>query len=343
LDDLEKLLAKVNDSKFIPPPLANTVFTGIFQDAAVSGLAMKSLLNACLANSNDEPIDDIQSLTPERTHTATGVRDYRIDVEATTTSGTKLYVDVQLNKFSAMIRRSLLYAEQGLAGEAYKGEIIHHVAANMPRVLVVNILDFVLRKFEPNFHQIVELFYRTPPHERADDILAIHNIQLPRFRAITPDYGNPFHCWLLGLTKAQDQNIFLKEIIEMDLNLKEYYETDPGFAQFVERHSQVASDPEIKKAYKYWLIHQITEREHLYRSAQVAIDEARPAIIAEARPAIEAAAIANRDMEYAKLEFRSLEPGDDISKVFKKLSNLRVPKDVIESARMQVEAERGKK
>jgi hypothetical protein len=28
----------------------------------------------------------------------------------------------------------------------------------------------------------------------------------------------------------------MKEVVEMDTNLKEYYDADPGFAQFVDRH-----------------------------------------------------------------------------------------------------------
>ncbi|MCL2165533.1 MAG: hypothetical protein FWH55_14370, partial [Oscillospiraceae bacterium] len=30
------------------------------------------------------------------------------------------------------------------------------------------------------------------------------------------------------------------------------YENDPGFAQFVQRHSAVASMPDIRKAYRRW-------------------------------------------------------------------------------------------
>jgi hypothetical protein len=113
----------------------------------------------------------------------------------------------------------------------------------------------------------------------------------------------------------------------------------------------VASKPETKGEYKQWLIRQITDRDNLYLSNLAAVAEAAPRIrakaVAEAAPGIIAEVapgiIADRDMEYAKMEFRSLKPGDDISAVMEKLSRLRVSKDVIESARKSVEDERRNK
>jgi predicted transposase/invertase (TIGR01784 family) len=328
LEDFKAILEQFDKKSFAPPPLANVVFTGIFQDVAVSGKAVKSFVNACLLDSGDDLIDEVQSVTPESSHSSTGERDYRIDVEATTVSGAKIYIDVQLQSYLAMTRRSLLYAEQGLASRAHKGEKLPQVTKQMPRVLVVNILDFAIRKSEHDFHQVVELYYRKLPHERADDLLAIHHLELSEFRKIVTDYSNPLHCWLLALVRAQDQCIFVREVVEMDQNLKTYYDADPGFAQFVDRHGLVASDPKTKSEYKHWLINQIADDEHKYRHDLALLAEAKPGIIAE------------RDMEYATEEFRNLKPGDDISKVIEKLSRLHVPKDIIESARKQVEAER---
>ena len=38
----------------------------------------------------------------------------------------------------------------------------------------------------------------------------------------------------------------------MDSQLQAFYEEDPGFAQFVNRHGYVASSPEVRKAYRRW-------------------------------------------------------------------------------------------
>ncbi|MDR1537309.1 MAG: hypothetical protein LBU32_04810 [Clostridiales bacterium] len=44
----------------------------------------------------------------------------------------------------------------------------------------------------------------------------------------------------------------------MDTALRGYYEEDPGFAQFVERHGYVASKPEVRKEYKLWQIYRFS-------------------------------------------------------------------------------------
>ncbi|MCL1913017.1 MAG: hypothetical protein FWG10_03830 [Eubacteriaceae bacterium] len=64
-----------------PTPLSDPVFTAIFQNAAVSGLAMKSLLNAAMDDSGDKAVGEVISVTPQSVHSETGMRGFRIDVE----------------------------------------------------------------------------------------------------------------------------------------------------------------------------------------------------------------------------------------------------------------------
>ncbi|MDR2648130.1 MAG: Rpn family recombination-promoting nuclease/putative transposase [Clostridiales bacterium] len=101
------------DPRIVPPPLADPVFSAIFQSAEVSGLAMKSLLNATLEDSGDTSI-----------HSETSNRGFRVDVEVKTVSGEAVIVEVQLSPFASTIERSLLYSEQTLAGGAARGEAL---------------------------------------------------------------------------------------------------------------------------------------------------------------------------------------------------------------------------
>ena len=71
----------------MPTPLSDPVFTAIFQSADVSGLAMKSLLNATLEDSGDKPVSEVISVTPQSIHAETSMRGYRIDVEAKMVGG----------------------------------------------------------------------------------------------------------------------------------------------------------------------------------------------------------------------------------------------------------------
>jgi predicted transposase/invertase (TIGR01784 family) len=205
----------------IAPPLADPVFTKLFQNAEVAGLAMKELLNVTLADSGDMLVSDIISLKPQMVHSDTSERVYRIDVEARTVNGEVAIVEVQLSRFASTIERTLLYVEQALAAHAKPGVSLRDVIAAMPRVVVLNILDFDLRARGKNFHQVAELIYREGPWERATDKIEIHNLELTKFRRQTPDLGNPLHCWLTAICRAQDQEISVKEVVKMDAGLME--------------------------------------------------------------------------------------------------------------------------
>ena len=64
-------------------------------------------------------------------------------------------------------------------------------------------------------------------------------------------------------------------VVKMDPELQAYYDNDPGFAQFVERHGVVAVMPGISSAYRWWEYDQILdsldeERHVVEHEAQVA-------------------------------------------------------------------------
>jgi hypothetical protein len=88
-----------------PTPLSDPVFSAIFQSVEVSGLAMGSLLNATMEDSGDGPISEVVTVTPQREHSETSSRGFRVDVEARTVSGEYALVEVQITPFSAMIER----------------------------------------------------------------------------------------------------------------------------------------------------------------------------------------------------------------------------------------------
>ena len=235
-----------------PTPLSDPIFTAIFQDVDTAGLAMRSLLNATLTDSGDKQIMEIVTLTPQSVHSETSSRGFRIDVEAKTDSGEIALVEVQLKPFTAMIERALLYAEQSLASGARRGDTLEKVISTMPRVIVVNLLEKALR-ISGGYHQIVEMLYREPPYQRATDRLQVHNLELDKYRRngkAVPE--TPLECWLTAICRSQDEKKPLTEVVKMDPKLKELYDSDPGFAQFVERHGLVASMPELRKAYRRW-------------------------------------------------------------------------------------------
>jgi hypothetical protein len=319
-----------------PSPLADPVLMAIFQDVAVSGLAMKSLLNANLADSGDVLINDVQSVTPQRVHTDTSGRGYRIDVEATTVTGEIALFDVQLSRFVSTVERSMLYAEQALASRANRGDTLHEAASKMPRVVVLNILNFVLRQSGRNFHQIADITYREEPRERATEKFEIHNLELPRFRKLEPNFKNPLHCWLTAVCRAQEQEKPMKEVVEMDTNLKEYYDVDPGFAQFVDRHGVVAASPEVRKAYRRWQYEQVLAELEAERLKEEGKEEGKKEGKEEGRKEGKE----EGKMEIALNAFAQAKQGANPLHIAETLRSFGVPEDIIHTARKQYEAER---
>jgi predicted transposase/invertase (TIGR01784 family) len=191
---------------FAPPPLADPVFMAIFQNAAVSGLAMRSLINACLAHSGDNLVGEVVTVTPQRVHIGSGGRGYRLDVEATTDNGEIVLCEVQLASFKRMNERVFLYSQQLFSAEVKRGDKLAEAVANLPRVVSINILDFTLRPDGKNFHQILELVYREKPWKRGVDNFEIHHLQLPKFDEVEFDSRIPLHCWLKAILLAQKLN-----------------------------------------------------------------------------------------------------------------------------------------
>ena len=148
-------------SKSQPSPLADPVAAAIFKDVIVSGLAVQSLTNAVLKNRGRPPVAEICSVTPQRVHPTSGKnsRFYRVDVEALSEKGESVLLEFQLAPFKAMTDRNLLYGQDLFARWPSRGDVLNQAVAKLPRVIAINLLDFVLRPSSNEFHQLAGLFF----------------------------------------------------------------------------------------------------------------------------------------------------------------------------------------
>ena len=103
----------------------------------------------------------------------------------------------------------------------------------------------------------------------------IHHLQLPKFKEVDLDLAKPLHLWLRALCLAQDGDKLMREVVMGEPELKAYYEADPGFRQFVDRHRQVAGDPAFHKEYKKWLREEMLWAQELKDITDEARDEGR--------------------------------------------------------------------
>jgi predicted transposase/invertase (TIGR01784 family) len=249
--DTESEISEQADGGLPLPPLADPVISEIFKNAEVSGLAMRELINAVLEDSGDRAISEVIDVIPQKIDPEAQGRSYRVDVTAKTADNEITVFEVQLSPLLITNERSLLYAEQSLGSAAAKGDDWWKIGAKMPRVLVINILDFNLRK-SGGFHQVAELVYREEPRELASERFGIHNIELKKFRKATPDLSKALHCWLTAICRSQDSRESLKEVIKMDGALSDFAAGNPGMKQFVDRYELASADKETRTAYRKW-------------------------------------------------------------------------------------------
>ena len=128
----------------------------------------------------------------------------------------------------------------------------------------------------------------------------------------------------------------------MDSQLQAYYDADPGFAQFVDRHTVVAATPEVRKAYRRWQYDQMLyeldkERQEEKINARLiereAIGEARGKEMGEAIG--EARGRADRDMEIALRAFSNRKIHLIVSEIVEMLREYEISDEIIEAAAEQ--------
>ena len=124
--------------------------------------------------------------------------------------------------------------------------------------------------------------------------------------------------------------------------LQAYYEIDPGFAQFVERHGSVASMPDIRKAYRRWeydiILEKLDEERRAAKIAEqfaeletkIASSEAR---IASSEARGEAKGKTNTQMEIAMKAFAKIKRGRSVSEITETLKEFDNPDEIIEEAK----------
>lgn len=222
-------------------PLSDSVFSCIFSDESTT-IAMLEIINAVLTDAGDEPIraitkmDSQYSVLGERI----GARGGRLDVRAVAEDGTLFDIEVQLGSQLFMNDRSWFYGGRLLSEAFREGDDYR----NMPRVRVINLLDFVLRDDHPDYLQPIGVMYKKAPVEVATDAFRIYNIELPKFRSgyqtLESAKDDPLTRWLYLLEEGY------KDAREMEVltNMTE------GMRAFAKKYNRSLDDPKLKDLYE---------------------------------------------------------------------------------------------
>jgi hypothetical protein len=193
-------------------PLADPVVGAIFSNVEHAGLAAKSLVGSILKE-DGYTIGEVISVTPQRHYkTYSALRGCRVDIHLDTTDGKRFIVEVQMDT-EPILERNLYAASHAIVSSVPTGTDARELKENMPYLVVINILDFVLRKDHPDFLQPVGMLYTKTPNRIAEEHIRIYNVQLPLFRKMQHDLTKPLDAWLYILDTAHQQNKTIKEVI----------------------------------------------------------------------------------------------------------------------------------
>ena len=114
----------------------------------------------------------------------------------------------------------------------------------------------------------------------------------------------------------------------MDSHLAQFCDADPGFKEFVDRHSIKALSPEVLQDYKTWRYERILWADEIQRI------EAKGMAKGEAKGKLK------KELDIALKAFRLEKDQADRPKTLETLRNFDIPEETIQAALKQVELER---
>jgi predicted transposase/invertase (TIGR01784 family) len=229
-------------------PLADPVVGAIFNSVEHAGLAAKSLVGSILSE-DGYTIGKVTSVIPQMYYKEyPNYRGCRIDIHMDTSSGESIIVEIQLWE-EPIMARNLFESTQLIATHMKPGTATKDLDVLMPHIIVINILNFVLRKDHDDFIQPVGILYTKAPNIIAEEHLRIYNVQLPLFRKREHDLTKPLDAWLYILDTANRKELTVEEVIEMEPLLKDTIDLDEGLRQFTERYKKISGDLKIQQEY----------------------------------------------------------------------------------------------
>ncbi len=224
-------------------PLNDSVFNYLFSGKEMN-IAMQEFIDSVLLDAGDPLIGKVKEIQTQYDvkKRVFGAHGGRLDVRVEAENGELFDIEVQTYAEPSMNDRSWFYGSNLMSEEFLEGQTYNRV----PKVRVINLLDFVLRKGHKDFLQPIGLLYRKDP-ETATDAFRIYNIELPKFRDTSPTLetvkDDPLLRWLYLL------NMGYKNDHEMEV-LSGMTE---GMRKFATRYQFSLNDPDLRRMYEYEL------------------------------------------------------------------------------------------
>ncbi len=251
-------------------PLTDPVFSYLFSEEDTI-LSMQEIINGVLIKSGDSPIREISRMDSQYAIIGEkiGARGGRLDIRAEAEDGTLFDIEVQLRRQLFMNDRSWFYGSRMLSEAFREGQDY----LKMPRVRIINLLDFVLRENHPDYLQPIGITYRKEPADVATDAFRIYNIELPKFRkeyqTMDSALHDPLARWLYLLDRGYRNDKEMEVLTRM---------TD-GMKAFARKYNRSLDDPKLEALYELDLSAKRDQRAIAYTERVLGRAEGRADIV----------------------------------------------------------------
>ncbi|MGF7535679.1 Rpn family recombination-promoting nuclease/putative transposase [Bacillus mexicanus] len=208
-------------------PLIDVAFKMIFSEEEL----LKSFLNSFL----DFKIEHLESIfqeSPTNKETIDEKQSY-LDLKAFTDDGKIINIEVQLRKQSFFPKRSIYYTSKNITSDLK----IKERYSRIPKVIAINILDFVLFNSHSAFNTHF-VSYERKHNIVLEDAPEYHFIEMPKISKEKLSLEEEFHQWLLFLRPDKQENLY-REVLKVNEDIK----------KAEERIKQIQNTPELKAEY----------------------------------------------------------------------------------------------
>lgn len=171
-----------------------------------------------------------------------------LDIKAELSDGEKVDIEVQLLNQHNMVPRTLFYWSR-LYSENFKQKGAY---SDLRKTIVINILGFSLIEGVP-YHSQYHL-YEDQTFVKLTELMSIHFIEYPKFRALECQLNNSLHRWLLFL-QGDVNNEILREVLAMDQIIKaaddklNFLSADEEMQRMAELREKSIADREARDSY----------------------------------------------------------------------------------------------
>ena len=230
-----------NYEKIKYEPLADSVFNYLFSDRDMN-ISMQEFIDGVLTDAGDPLIGKVKAIQTQYDvkKRVFGAHGGRLDVRVEADDGSLFDIEVQTYAEPAMNDRSWFYGSNLMNEEFREGQSYSRV----PKVRVINLLDFVLRREHPDLLQPIGLMYRKAPAP-ATDAFRIYSIELPKFRNMNPTLesvrNDPLLRWLYLLDEGYKSDHEMEVLSSMT----------EGMRAFARRYQISLNDPDLRRMYDY--------------------------------------------------------------------------------------------